>query len=206
MSGYLLGKMRLLCMLSGLLVLAACWSEQDFKPKPKGYHHIELPPHQYVLTPDSLPYIFEYSAHAKLLNDTSFAAERYWMEIYYPEFTANIDVSYKRIRNPKDLRDYMNDCYKLAQKHNIRAESIEEIITKTPNGMTAVMYQLEGDVPTTFQFYVTDSVKHFFRTSLYFPTSQKNDSLAPLIRYTTQDMVHIINTLRWNPKVVNRLK
>lgn len=193
-------------IISLVILLAACGNAPDFKPKPKGYHHIELPPHEYVLTPDTLPYIFEYSAHARLLNDTSFVAERYWMEIYYPVFTANIDVSYKRIRSPKDLRDYVNDCYKLAQKHNIRAESIEEVITKTPNGMTAVMYQLEGDVPTTFQFYVTDSVKHFFRTSLYFPTSQKNDSLDPLIRYTTQDMIHILNTLRWNPAVADKIK
>ncbi|MCS6967127.1 MAG: gliding motility lipoprotein GldD [Cytophagales bacterium] len=183
-----------------------CSSEKDFKPKPKGYHYIHLPPHQYVPTPDSLPYSFEYSAHAKLLNDTSFMAERFWTEIYYPTFTATINVSFKIIRSPKDLRDYVNDCYKLAQKHNIRAESIEEVITKTPSGMTAVMYQLEGDVPTTFQFYVTDSVRYFFRTSLYFPTSQKNDSLAPLIRYTTEDMIHILNTLRWNHKVADKLR
>lgn len=190
MPKFLYGLLALLC-------LAACQSQPNYQPKPYGYHRLELPAHEYVSTPDSLPYTFEYSKHAQLLNDTSFVAERYWLEIYYPKFTANIDVSYKVIRSRADLRDYVNDCFKLAQKHNVKAQRIEEIVTRTPKGYTGVMYQLEGEVPTTFQFFITDSSRHFLRTSLYFPTSIKNDSLAPFINFVKADMVRMMNTLQF---------
>jgi gliding motility-associated lipoprotein GldD len=178
--------------------LAACaGNEPAYNPKPKGYHRIELPAHAFQATPDSLPYWFEYSTQAKLLRDSSSVAERYWFELYYPAYTANIDISYKRIKSRDDLRDYVGDSYRLAQKHNIKAQAINEVVTRTAQGQVAVMYELEGDVPTAFQFYVTDSTQNFLRTSLYFPSSELNDSLAPLIDYIKEDMLRMMNTLRW---------
>lgn len=187
----------LLVVLCALMV--AC-SEPNYVPKPKAYARIDVPPAEYVPLPDSLPYFFEYSKHAQVLNDTSAMAERYWMEIYYPEFTANLDISYKKITDRKQFRDYVNDCYTLAQKHNIRAQAIDEFVTQNPQGYTTVFYTLEGDVPSHLQFFVTDSTHHFLRASLYFPSSTKNDSLAPLIDYVKNDMFQMMKTARWNTK------
>ena len=181
-----------------VLSLVACSEQAPYAPKPYGYHYIELPDTQYVTLPDTLPYTFRYSAHAKLFNDSSFLADRYWLEIYYPVYQANIDVSYKPIRQPKDLQKYVEECYKLAQKHNIKASGIGELVGKTPKGYTSVVYELEGDVPSYFQFYVTDSTKHFLRTSLYFPSSTHADSLAPIIEYIKKDMAVMMNTVDWN--------
>ena len=180
------------------LFLVACVEETTYTPKPRGYHYINLPRARYASLPDSLPYLFEYSVHAKLLNDTSYLADRYWLEVYYPQFEANIDVSYKPIRSKQDFKEYVDDCFRLAQKHNIKAEAINEIVSKTPKGYTSVVYELEGDVPSYFQFYVTDSAKHFLRTSLYFPTSTKGDSLAPVIAFIKKDMEKMMNTVDWN--------
>ncbi len=181
-----------------ILFLFACSEEPTYTPKPKGYHYIALPAAEYVMLPDTFPYRFEYSKHAKLLNDTSYLADRYWLEVYYPQFEANIDVSYKPINGEKDFKEYVDDCFRLAQKHNIKAQAINEIVSKTPKGYTSVVYELEGDVPSYFQFYVTDSSKHFLRTSLYFPTSTKGDSLAPIIDFIKKDMTHMMNTVDWN--------
>ncbi len=187
----------LLAVVVAPVVVVACTGEATFTPKPKGYHRIDLPTAAYRRVPDSLPYTFEYSAHAQLLPDTSRMAEKYWLELYYPTFTANIDISYKKIRNQADFRDYVTDCYKLAQKHNIKAQAIEEIVSKTNQGYTSVVYQLEGDVPSVFQLYVTDSTQHFLRASLYFPSADLNDSLAPLIQFVKRDMIHLMNTVDW---------
>ncbi|TAH18855.1 MAG: gliding motility lipoprotein GldD [Cytophagales bacterium] len=189
---------KYLITLLSLSLLISCADDVAYTPKPKGYHYIELPTAQYTPLPDSLPYSFEYSAYAKLLNDTSFLADRYWLEIYYPQFDANIDVSYKPIRSQKDFRDYVDDCFKLAQKHNIKAQAINEIVSKTPKNYTSVVYEIEGDVPSYLQFYVTDSAKHFLRTSLYFPTSTKADSLAPIIDFIKKDMEKMMSTIDWN--------
>src|SRR5690606_9413760 len=50
-----------------LLWCSAC--DPDYLPKPVGYNRLELPPHEYHSLPDTLPYTFEYSKHAKLLAD-----------------------------------------------------------------------------------------------------------------------------------------
>jgi len=57
---------------------------------------------------------------------------------------------------------------------------------------------LEGEVPSQFQFHVSDSTQHFMRGALYFKTATQNDSLAPVIDYLKRDIIHLLSTLRWN--------
>jgi len=182
----------------------ACSNEEEetfYVPKQRGYLRINLPEPKYVQTPDSLPYSFEYSAHAKLLNDTSVVTERYWFELYYPQFTSNIDISYRKINNNKNFfRDYVNDSHTLVGKHHFKASGITETTFKTAKGYSAIVFELRGDVPSQFQFYVTDSTQNFLRASLYFPTNLHNDSLAPVIDFVKEDMLHMIRTLEWKKK------
>lgn len=175
--------------------LTSC--QKEFLPKPLGYNRLILPEHEYVLLPDTLPYRFEYSKHATLLADTSRIRENYWVEIYYPSIKANIHITYKSIQNKKLLKEYMDDSYTLTAKHQIKAYAINEVITKTPSGKTAVIAELEGEVPSQFQFTITDSTKNFLRGALYFNTKVANDSLAPAIDYMKKDLMQIINTLEW---------
>jgi gliding motility-associated lipoprotein GldD len=179
-----------------LLLLTAC--NRDYLPKPLGYNRLELPEPAYRSLPDSLPYTFEYSQHARLLADTSWLREKFWVEIYYPELKANVHITYKRINHNKQLlKEFLNDAYTLTAKHQIKAYAINEVITKTPSGKTAVIAELEGEVPSQFQFTVTDSTDNFLRGALYFNTKVANDSLAPAIEYMKKDIMHIINTLEW---------
>jgi gliding motility-associated lipoprotein GldD len=172
---------------------------RDHLPKPLGYNRLILPDHAYRALPDSLPYSFEYSLHAKLLKDTSTISEKNWVEIYYPQLKANIHVTYKAINNDqKLLKEFLNDAYTLTSKHQIKAYAINELISKTPSGKTAVIAELEGEVPSQFQVTVTDSSKNFLRAALYFNTKVANDSLEPAIEYMKKDMMHLINTLEWD--------
>jgi gliding motility-associated lipoprotein GldD len=70
-------------------------------------------------------------------------------------------------------------------------------VIKTSNGKTATIFQLEGEVPSQFQFHITDSTEHFLRGALYFRTATKNDSLSPVINYMKEDIMHMLNTLEW---------
>lgn len=177
-------------------LLSAC--DREYMPKPLGYNRLELPEPEYQRLPDSLPYSFEYSKHATLIPDTSSIRERYWIEIYYPTIKSNIHVTYKPLQqNKKLLKEFMDDAYTLTAKHQIKAYAINEVITVTPSGKTAVIAELEGEVPSQFQFTLTDSTENFLRGALYFNTKVQNDSLAPAIEYMKRDMMHIINTLEW---------
>lgn len=186
-----------ICLGVSLACLIGC--EDTYVPKPKGYNRIDLPENEYTSLPDSLPYQFQYSVHARVLKDSSWIAERYWIDIYYPELEALVQVTYKPVKGDTGLLgEYFDDSFRLTSKHQIKAYSIEESYIKLPNGSHAVVSELSGEVPSQFQFHVTDSVNHFVRGALYFKTSTKNDSLKPVIEYVKFDIMHMLNTLRWD--------
>lgn len=178
------------------LFMTSC--SEDYLPKPKGYNKIDLPEHKYKALAEDHPYVFEYSEKAVIKKDVSMIAEPHWIDVYYPDFHAYIQLTYKPLDGKsKKIEEHIDDSHKLAGKHNVKAYSIEEGLVKTPKGYTATIFELSGEVPSQFQFYITDSTKHFLRGAIYFETSTKNDSLAPVIEYMKYDAMHLVNTVDW---------
>ncbi|HSI90904.1 MAG TPA: gliding motility lipoprotein GldD [Adhaeribacter sp.] len=185
----------LFCLFS-LPFLTAC--DPEYTPKPKGYNRIDMPPHKYRPLQEKHPYTFEYSAYAKILRDSSRLGQPHWVNVYYPRNKANVQITYHAIGgSEKVYYDLVEDARRLTSKHEVKAYSIEETQLKTPYGKTAYVFELAGEVPSQFQFYVSDSTNHFFRGALYFRTATANDSLAPVIDYIKKDIVHMLNTLKW---------
>lgn len=181
-----------------LLVCLVLSCTRNYQPKPHGYNRLILPEPGYVLSPDTLPYQFEYSRHARLQRDTSWIRDKHWVEIYYPQLQATIHVTYKAVNHSeKLLREYLQDAYVLTAKHQIKAYAIDESIVRTPSGKTAVIAELDGEVPSQFQFTMTDSSEHFLRAAVYFNVRIQNDSLRPAIEYLKRDAMQLINTLAW---------
>lgn len=182
-------------------IITACGGNTDYVPKPYGYNRIDLPEAAYQALPNEYPYRFEYSAHATIRPDSSAIAEPHWIHIIYPAFKADIQLTYKSIQSdPQFFAEFVDDSHRLISKHMVKASSIEENIIKTPSGKTAAVYELEGEVPSQFQFYITDSTTHFLRGALYFRTATKNDSLAPVIDFIKKDIIHLLNTCEWEGK------
>ena len=120
------------------------------------------------------------------------------MNIKYPTLGAEVQLTYKNLAGDQKMRnEYIEDSRKLINKHNVKAYGIEETKITTASGLQAFVFSLTGQVPTQFQFYTTDSTRHFLRGALYFQTATENDSLAPAIKYISQDMIHLLNTLKW---------
>lgn len=183
------------------VILSNCRQKNDssdFVPKPKGYNRIDLPVAQYQQMTERHPFSFEYSTQAVLKPDTVRWAEPHWMYVYYPAYQAMIQLTYKDLGGDKNkLSKLIDDAHKLAAKHNQKAYSIQDLVLKTPSGKTAMLMELDGEVPTYLQFYTTDSTKHYLRGALYFNTSLKSDSLAPVIDYLKKDVIKLLNTLEW---------
>ncbi len=172
--------------------------ETRFAPKPKGYALIDLPPHQYQALDHTHPYWFEYSTSAKILKDTFARAEPHWIFVAYPTLNASIQLTYKPTENnPQKLLAHIKDAYKLVANHQIKASGIKEQTIITKEGKRVVLFEISGDVPSYYQFYTTDTTRHFLRAALYFNVADKQDSLAPVIAYLKQDMMQMINTLKW---------
>lgn len=186
--------------LSAILILAlgltSC--EQTWLPKPPGYNRIDLPPHTYQPLEEGYPYQFEFSKASSVEPDSFNLAEKAWVNLNYGVLGAKVHLTYKRIDGETvDFKTLSNDAFKLTAKHQVKAYGIEEGILLTPNGYTAVVAELTGEVPTQFQFFVTDSTTHFLRGALYFNTAVKNDSLAPVIEYIKIDMTHLMNSVKF---------
>lgn len=194
MKGFINNALLILVLVSGFL---ACEGEV-YLPKPKGYNRIDLPEYAYQNLPDTFPYQFVYSQHAELSRDSATNAERYWVNLYYPGFDALVQLTYKNLVDPNNEPEVLlNEAFELTMRHNIRAYSIEEQLIYIPNGQVASVTELEGEVPTQFQFFTSDSTNHFFRGALYFNTATQNDSLAPVIEYIKKDIIEMLNSFQW---------
>ena len=188
--------MRKLIYLMPLVFLLSC--SEDYLPKPKGYNRIDIPDHEYTLLDKELPYQFEYSQQSVVEPDSFNLQEKTWINLNYKELGARVHLTYKPVLNSEEnLKAYLNDALSLTAKHQVKAYGIEEGVLKTPQGYTGLVAELSGEVPTQFQFFVTDSTQNFLRGALYFKTAVKNDSLAPIIEYIKVDMMHLINTLEF---------
>jgi len=179
-----------------LFILGSCGS--DYLPKPKGYNRIDLPEREFTTLKNDVPYSFEHSVHAKVEPDSFNLTEKSWINLNYESLGGKVHLTYLALETDgKDIKTVVNDAINLTAKHQIKAYGIEESMMVTPKGYTGVVAELSGEVPTQFQFFVTDSTKNFLRGALYFNTAMKNDSLAPAIEYIKVDMIHLINTLEF---------
>ena len=60
-----------------------------------------------------------------------------------------------------------------------------------------MLYAIEGNAASAAQFFVTDSVRHFVRGSLYFNNVPNADSVAPVNAFIINDIRHLMETLEW---------
>lgn len=168
-------------------------------PKPKGFNRIDLPDPAFLPLEGDFPFRFEYSKYARVEQDTFNPEEKNWINLHYPKWEARVHLTYKPVDGQRStLKAYLDDALSLTSKHQIKAYGIDEMVVRNPLGLTGLVAELTGEVPTQFQFFVTDSTQHFLRGALYFNTAVRNDSLAPIIEFIKSDVMHLINTLEFD--------
>ena len=181
----------------GILVAPSC--SNDFTPKPRGYFRIALPEKKYILLDSVYPYKFEYPAYARITNDPLSPLEKNWINIEMPVFHGRIHISYKSLVDKNLLVKYTEDTRTLALKHMAKASGIRNIAINDPGRkMYGLVYEINGmGAASPYQFYLTDSTRHFLRGSLYFDVVPNNDSLAPVIDFVKSDIQHLFETINW---------
>jgi gliding motility-associated lipoprotein GldD len=176
-----------------LVVVLIPGCKQDYQPKPYGYFRIDLPDHSYHLLSKGYAYSFEVPDYAQIQN----RKEKNWINIHFPEFKAQIHLTYKPING--NLIEYIEESRSLAFNHTQKADGIKETVYHNDaEGVHGLMYEIEGSAASSIQFYLTDSVRHFLRGALYFRAIPNPDSLAPVNAFITEDIRHLMETTRWN--------
>jgi gliding motility-associated lipoprotein GldD len=179
-----------------LVYVSSCGG--DYLPRPLRYNRIDLPKRSFETLIGSYPYLLEVPVAATVEQDSFNIDQEAWINLNYRDMGAKVHLTYLPLgAKGGDMKMVLNDAINLTAKHQVKAYGIEESILLTPKGYTAVVAELSGEVPTQFQFFITDSTNHFLRGALYFNTAMKNDSLAPVIEHIKIDMTHLINTLQF---------
>jgi gliding motility-associated lipoprotein GldD len=187
----------LLVITGGIFALSSCNSE--YTPKPRGYFRIALPEKKYALLDSTYPYKFEYPAYALITNDPMSPQEKNWINIEMPVFHGRIHISYKPLVDKNSLVTFTEDSRTLALKHMSKASGIRQIAISDPERKVyGLVYEINGlGAASPYQFYLTDSTRHFLRGSLYFDVIPNNDSLAPVIDFVKTDIQHLFETITW---------
>lgn len=184
-----------LLIFAGIFILQGC--SENPVPKPRGYFRIDLPEKEYQLLDSILPYKFEYPLYARITSDPHAPGEPYWINVDFPKFKARVHLSYKPVNN--NLATFTEDAHSLVMKHITKASAIEEIrIDNEVAEVHGLIYDIKGTgAASPYQFYVTDSTDNFLRGALYFSTLPNNDSLSPVITFIKEDIMHMLETLKW---------
>lgn len=189
-------------LLFSVFSLTSC--QENYTPKRNGYFRIDFPKERTYTTLEnkSCPFSFEYPTYGNIQKDSSDIKEMHehpcWFNIIFPEYKGKIYLSYSAITPSNSLDRLIKDSYKLTFKHTVKADYIDETNIEGNNPhVSGILYDVGGDAASAVQFYVTDSIHHFLRGSLYFYAAPNADSIAPSVAYFRKDVEHLIGSLKW---------
>jgi gliding motility-associated lipoprotein GldD len=170
--------------------------DENYQPRRKGYFRIVLPEKKYTRYDRDCPFTFEYPVYAKVVKDTENDAQPCWLNVVYPQFRGKLYLSYKTLNG--NLDQFIEDCRSFAVKHEVKASAIDEKdwINKDAK-VYGLIFDIEGNAASNFQFYLTDSTKNFVRGALYFYSVPNKDSLEPVVKFIKADLYHMVETFRW---------
>jgi gliding motility-associated lipoprotein GldD len=190
-------KLLLLLFLSSFFF--AC-SEEPPIPKPKTYLLLETTQPIYSQIDDkNLPFTFAIPDYGKIAILNSEQKDSKWFNIIFDKYGFEANVSYIPLKSDTALVYMINDCYTFLDRHKkFSSGIIEQTYANPKDNIYGTIFEIKGsEVVSPYQFYVTDSTKHFLRLALHCKTAPNNDSLSTYIKRITTDLNYMITTLRW---------
>ena len=185
-----------------ILLILACIQygcRERVVPKPRGYFRIDLPEKEYRLYDTICPFLFEYPVYGHISYKVGKNSEPCWFNLEFPSFRAIVHFSYKSVN--KNLETILKETYDYAYSHSIKADAItEQPWQNRPDKVYGILYDIKGNTASSIQFFLTDSTKNFLRGALYFSVEPDADSLAPVIQFFREDIIHLVETFSWKDK------
>ena len=119
--------------------------------------------------------------------------------IFYPLINAEIKLEYYNLNRNNKLNHRLknlNDFTSIHLKKSLKPPKIQEFINQNTKVYASII-NIKGDVTSPYQFYATDSTKHFVTGSVYFYAKPNFDSIMPAASYIKNDMQRLMETLKW---------
>ncbi len=189
---------NLLLLLFSIILCMSCGNDSAI-PKPKAFLRLEYPKPLYKQINNDLPFTFEKNSLANNIGAIKISRDKktLGLEVIYPSIRATIFLTYKRI-DSASLQLFIRDAQNLTQSHARKANAIKPSeYSNFEQRVYGMFYEVDGNVASQSQFYVTDSIHHFLTGSLYFYVKPNYDSILPAVDYLKKDIQHIMETLKW---------
>ncbi len=193
--------MRYLIIILAITLLTSCRPD-TYTPKPRGYYRIAMPERAYQAFDDpAFPYRFEYPVYGRIVRDTNMGGMKpdnpWWINVDFPDLGGRIYLSYKTIDQDHSLANLLDDAHEMSYFHTKKADYINAPSFNNGHNVSGVFYNVGGNAASTYQFFATDTARHFLRGALYFDVTPNVDSLKPVNEFLKKDMEHLLETLRW---------
>lgn len=183
-----------------LISLISC-SDDESVPKPPTYLRTDLPDHTYRSISQDCPYELKM---AEIFNykPCEYQQSNFCMQqIDLGPLNGSLFLYYLKIPSKDSLPEIINYANDKVDEHKIKADKIDfkQIINKK-NKVFGTFFELKGNVATNFQFYLTDSTKHFIRGEVLLNCRPNYDSLRPTLDYLKIDLMEMVNNFQWKEK------
>lgn len=188
--------MRLSGIIILLLILISCKDEIPV-PKPPTYLRMDLPEHEYKKV-ENCGFSFETSKEFTVGTSSTSTMGDCQYEIDLGKLNGKLYVFYYPLKQSDTLSKFINFSNDKVDDHKLKATSInDQKILRPKDRVFGTFFELQGDVATNYQFYLTDSTNHFMRAELLLNCSPNYDSLKPSLDYLKVDLMKMVNTIKW---------
>ncbi|MFK7933485.1 MAG: hypothetical protein AB8G22_08240 [Saprospiraceae bacterium] len=183
------------------VIFTSC-EEPIYTPKPRAFPKINFPEaaNYQQFDQDFCEFTFQYPDYVKVIQDKTFFEDTppnaCWFDLQVPALESKIHFTYYPIEKSADFQQLREDAFRLAQEHNKKANYIDELPIQKEK-VSGYVFDIDGEVASPFQFYLTDSTQHFLRGALYFDAQARPDSLAPAYDFMKKEILKMIDTFEW---------
>lgn len=186
---------KYLILTLAFFTLLSC-EEEMYIPKPPTYLRIDLPNHDYENYQSDCSYEFNLSKVYTIEDVPDEEVSSCNKRVDLGPLNGMAFLRYWKIEEP--LAYYINNANDEIDRHKIKATNIvDKRIIRSEDRVFGTVFELQGDVATPYQFYLTDSTNHFIYCEVLFNSTPNYDSLKPSLEYFRADLDELIQSFKW---------
>lgn len=175
------------------IFLVGCTGQEHYIPKPSTYLELNLPERVYEKYTDSCGYSFNKPSYFTVKDVENSRCNR---DIDFSTLNGTLHLS--RINMDTSLAAYVDHALDKVEEHKVKASAIyDSTVIRSDAAVYGTFFELQGNVASPFQFYLTDSTSRFISGIVYFNTRPNYDSIKPVLNFVKKDIIELMNTLEW---------
>jgi len=172
--------------------LFSCSSEKTI-PKPPTYLELDMPERKYAEYVDSCGFAFEKPSYFDVKTVAGSQCNR---DITFGRLNGVLHLSV--IQMDTSIAEYINYAIDKVGEHKIKATAIlDTSIIRIKDDVYGTFFELQGNVASPFQFYLTDSTTRFYSGVVYFNARPNYDSILPSLNFLKKDLIKLVETIEW---------